>query len=216
MNVYLKNPIEGKGPPSKPFSLFSLGICPESETGNTKFLHGLSGKWSEHLTPCYDQLETLELRLGWCLALPLPPLKQLPFRRSLQTRLLLLHLPSDLSQVISSLVLQNFIHYPIILSILWDYLPKPVLQTAELKQSIKVEWLQDRLVLAEILSLVSPVTITLSLVHAFLPLHRLYLYNFLLGPMTILPLRRLYIERQIQPEMLSFVGTDEVVILFNM
>jgi hypothetical protein len=36
------------------------------------------------------------------------------------------------------------------------------------------------------------------------------------GPMTILPLRRLYIERQIQPEMLSFVGTDEVVILFNM
>ncbi|KAF8808982.1 hypothetical protein BYT27DRAFT_7188072 [Phlegmacium glaucopus] len=35
------------------------------------------------------------------------------------------------------------------------------------------------------------------------------------GPMTILPLRRLYIERQIQPEMLSFVGTDEVVILFN-
>lgn len=38
----------------------------------------------------------------------------------------------------------------------------------------------------------------------------------LIGPMTILPLRRLYIERQIQPEMLSFVGTDDVVILFNM
>ncbi|KAF8891374.1 fungal-specific transcription factor domain-containing protein [Infundibulicybe gibba] len=35
------------------------------------------------------------------------------------------------------------------------------------------------------------------------------------GPMTILPLRRLYIERQVQPEMLSFVGTDEVVELFN-
>ncbi|TFK36330.1 fungal-specific transcription factor domain-containing protein [Crucibulum laeve] len=35
------------------------------------------------------------------------------------------------------------------------------------------------------------------------------------GPMTILPLRRLYIERQIQPEMLSFVSTDEVVALFN-
>ncbi|KAK7467550.1 hypothetical protein VKT23_004603 [Stygiomarasmius scandens] len=35
------------------------------------------------------------------------------------------------------------------------------------------------------------------------------------GPMTILPLRRLYIERQIQPEMLSFVNTDEVVALFN-
>ncbi|KAF9227599.1 hypothetical protein BS17DRAFT_856106 [Gyrodon lividus] len=35
------------------------------------------------------------------------------------------------------------------------------------------------------------------------------------GPMTILPLRRLYIERQIQPEMLSFVGTEEVVALFN-
>ncbi|THU81507.1 hypothetical protein K435DRAFT_693452 [Dendrothele bispora CBS 962.96] len=35
------------------------------------------------------------------------------------------------------------------------------------------------------------------------------------GPMTILPLRRLYIERQIQPEMLSFVNTSEVVALFN-
>uniref|UniRef100_A0A8H8CNI7 Zn(2)-C6 fungal-type domain-containing protein n=1 Tax=Psilocybe cubensis TaxID=181762 RepID=A0A8H8CNI7_PSICU len=35
------------------------------------------------------------------------------------------------------------------------------------------------------------------------------------GPMTILPLRRLYIERQIQPEMLSFVSTEEVVELFN-
>jgi hypothetical protein len=33
--------------------------------------------------------------------------------------------------------------------------------------------------------------------------------------MTILPLRRLFIERQIQPEMLSFVSTDEVVALFN-
>ncbi|KAG5644045.1 hypothetical protein DXG03_009197 [Asterophora parasitica] len=30
------------------------------------------------------------------------------------------------------------------------------------------------------------------------------------GPMTILPLRRLYIERQVQPEMLSFVGTEDV------
>jgi hypothetical protein len=38
----------------------------------------------------------------------------------------------------------------------------------------------------------------------------------LLGPMTILPLRKLYIERQIQPEMLSFVGTEEVVALFKM
>lgn len=36
------------------------------------------------------------------------------------------------------------------------------------------------------------------------------------GPMTILPLRRLYIERQIQPEMLNFVSTDEVVALFKM
>jgi len=36
------------------------------------------------------------------------------------------------------------------------------------------------------------------------------------GPMTILPLRRLYIERQIQPEMLTFVSTEEVVALFNM
>lgn len=36
------------------------------------------------------------------------------------------------------------------------------------------------------------------------------------GPMTILPLRRLFIERQIQPEMLSFVPTEEVVALFDM
>lgn len=36
------------------------------------------------------------------------------------------------------------------------------------------------------------------------------------GPMTILPLRRLFIERQVQPEMLSFTTTDEVVALFNM
>ncbi|KAI0822788.1 fungal-specific transcription factor domain-containing protein [Trametes gibbosa] len=35
------------------------------------------------------------------------------------------------------------------------------------------------------------------------------------GPMSILPLRRLYIERQIQPEMLSFVSTEEVVALFK-
>ncbi|KAF8643779.1 hypothetical protein AX16_008798 [Volvariella volvacea WC 439] len=35
------------------------------------------------------------------------------------------------------------------------------------------------------------------------------------GPMTILPLRRLYIERQIQPEMLSFVSTEEVIALFK-
>ena len=34
--------------------------------------------------------------------------------------------------------------------------------------------------------------------------------------MSILPLRRLFIERQIQPEMLSFVSADEVVALFNM
>jgi hypothetical protein len=38
----------------------------------------------------------------------------------------------------------------------------------------------------------------------------------ILGPMTILPLRRLIIERQIQPEMLTFVSTDDVVALFNM
>jgi hypothetical protein len=36
------------------------------------------------------------------------------------------------------------------------------------------------------------------------------------GPMTILPLRRLYIERQIQPEMLTFVNNEQVVDLFNM
>ncbi len=40
--------------------------------------------------------------------------------------------------------------------------------------------------------------------------------NIVLGPMTILPLRRLYIERQVQPEMLSFTTTEEVVALFNM
>ncbi|KAF8731638.1 hypothetical protein AX14_004546 [Amanita brunnescens Koide BX004] len=35
------------------------------------------------------------------------------------------------------------------------------------------------------------------------------------GPMTILPLRRLFIERQVQPEMLNFVSTEEVVALFT-
>ncbi|KAJ7481111.1 fungal-specific transcription factor domain-containing protein [Mycena galericulata] len=35
------------------------------------------------------------------------------------------------------------------------------------------------------------------------------------GPISILPLRRLMIERQVQPEMLSFVTTDEVVALFD-
>lgn len=35
------------------------------------------------------------------------------------------------------------------------------------------------------------------------------------GPMTILPLRRLFIERQVQPEMLSFVSNDEVIALFK-
>ncbi|KAJ7633103.1 fungal-specific transcription factor domain-containing protein [Roridomyces roridus] len=35
------------------------------------------------------------------------------------------------------------------------------------------------------------------------------------GPISILPLRRLMIERQVQPEMLSFVSTDEVVALFD-
>ncbi|KDQ61237.1 hypothetical protein JAAARDRAFT_173841 [Jaapia argillacea MUCL 33604] len=35
------------------------------------------------------------------------------------------------------------------------------------------------------------------------------------GPMTILPLRRLFIERQVQPEMLSFVTTDQVVAMFK-
>ncbi|KAI0077103.1 hypothetical protein K474DRAFT_1621646 [Panus rudis PR-1116 ss-1] len=35
------------------------------------------------------------------------------------------------------------------------------------------------------------------------------------GPMTILPLRRLFIERQVQPEMLSFVSNEEVIALFR-
>lgn len=34
--------------------------------------------------------------------------------------------------------------------------------------------------------------------------------------MTLLPLRRLFIERQIQPEMLSFVSNEEVIALFKM
>jgi hypothetical protein len=36
------------------------------------------------------------------------------------------------------------------------------------------------------------------------------------GPINILPLRRLFIERQVQPEMLSFVSTEEVMDLFRM
>ncbi|KDQ10538.1 hypothetical protein BOTBODRAFT_178020 [Botryobasidium botryosum FD-172 SS1] len=35
------------------------------------------------------------------------------------------------------------------------------------------------------------------------------------GPMSLLPLRRLYIERQLQPEMLNFVSTEEVIALFK-
>lgn len=36
------------------------------------------------------------------------------------------------------------------------------------------------------------------------------------GPMTILPLRRLFIERANQPEMLTFTSTEEVIALFKM
>lgn len=36
------------------------------------------------------------------------------------------------------------------------------------------------------------------------------------GPMTILPLRRLFIERQVQPEMLAFTSTEDVMALFSM
>ncbi|KAJ7824695.1 hypothetical protein B0H13DRAFT_2241306 [Mycena leptocephala] len=39
--------------------------------------------------------------------------------------------------------------------------------------------------------------------------------SFVTGPISILPLRRLMIERQVQPEMLTFVSTDEVVALFQ-
>lgn len=46
--------------------------------------------------------------------------------------------------------------------------------------------------------------------------HVAYFFKFVLGPMTILPLRRLYIERQIQPEMLNFVSPDQVLALFNL
>ena len=71
------------------------------------------------------------------------------------------------------------------------------------------------------LSLVSPATITSSLVHEFEFASITFLIVFFffkksIGPMTILPLRRLYIERQVQPEMLNFVSTEEVVLLFNM
>jgi hypothetical protein len=36
------------------------------------------------------------------------------------------------------------------------------------------------------------------------------------GPMTILPLRRVVIERALQPEILKFTTTEEVIALFNM
>lgn len=65
----------------------------------------------------------------------------------------------------------------------------------------------------------SPATYTSSLVSSgLLALNMLRSSDLTerLGPMTILPLRRLYIERQIQPEMLSFVSTEEVVALFKM
>lgn len=58
-------------------------------------------------------------------------------------------------------------------------------------------------------SLVSPESLALNMLRSSDLTGRI-------GPMTILPLRRLYIERQIQPEMLSFVSTEEVVALFKM
>ena len=61
----------------------------------------------------------------------------------------------------------------------------------------------------------SRVTIISDQVSRFLP-QIIHAAHYLLGPISILPLRRLYIERQIQPEMLSFVNTEEVVALFNM
>ena len=36
------------------------------------------------------------------------------------------------------------------------------------------------------------------------------------GPINILPLRRLYIENRVQPEMLNFTSTEDVLALFNM
>jgi hypothetical protein len=36
------------------------------------------------------------------------------------------------------------------------------------------------------------------------------------GPMTLLPIRRLVIERQVQPEILEFVEMEEVLVLFKM
>ena len=151
------------------FPFLPRSIRPESTAGNTKFLHGLSGKWSEHLTPYCDQLVILELPLEWSLVLPLLPPRQLPLRRSLQT-LHPLHRPlrpSAINQAIPRhLVLQNFIHYLTMFSILWDYLPKPVLQTAGPKQPIKLDLSQDRLILMKTLSLASLVIITSSLVHS--------------------------------------------------
>lgn len=49
------------------------------------------------------------------------------------------------------------------------------------------------------------------------PLNCLFpLCSHIPGVMSILPLRRLYIERQVQPEMLTFVSTEEVIALFKM
>jgi len=64
-------------------------------------------------------------------------------------------------------------------------------------------------------NLVWLVIIILGQVRTFFS-HVVYFFKLVLGPMTILPLRRLYIERQIQPEMLSFVNPDQVQALFNM
>jgi hypothetical protein len=36
------------------------------------------------------------------------------------------------------------------------------------------------------------------------------------GPINILPLRRLYIENRVQPEMLNFTSTEDVLACFNM
>lgn len=52
--------------------------------------------------------------------------------------------------------------------------------------------------------------------HIYVGLFVAHSFLALQGPMTMLPLRRLVIERQVQPEMLTFVSTEEVVALFNM
>ena len=110
---------------------------------------------------------------------------------------------------------QNCIHYQIIQSILWVSSLRLAYPTAGLRWHIlALVWWRDRQTTTKRSKLAWQVQIILNQVRRFaVPgLGN----NIRLGPMTILPLRRLYIERQVQPEMLNFVSTEEVVALFDM